>query len=116
MLVYVVSSKTSYLVKHIFQLELRQSRTLNILDSAKVLGHALAIFLSHRLHLLLTKLLAHLWVVAQVCLGAYDEARHARAVVVNHFSRTFSKLAGEVTEKQTRNTSVCGYERGRRRS
>jgi hypothetical protein len=24
----------------------------------------------------------------------------------NHFSRTFSKLAGEVTEKQTRKTSV----------
>lgn len=34
----------------------------------------------------------------------------------NHFSFTFSNDAGEVTEKQTRNTSVCGYERGRRRS
>ena len=26
----------------------------------------------------------------------------------NHFSRTFSNDAGEVTEKHTRNTSVCG--------
>jgi hypothetical protein len=34
----------------------------------------------------------------------------------NHFSRTFSKDAGEVTLKQTRKTSVCGYESGRRRS
>jgi hypothetical protein len=34
----------------------------------------------------------------------------------NHFSRTFSKDAGEVTEKHTRKTSVWGYERGRRRS
>lgn len=34
----------------------------------------------------------------------------------NHFSRTFSKDAGEVTLKQTRKTSVCGYDRGRNRS
>jgi len=34
----------------------------------------------------------------------------------NHFSRTFSNDAGDVTLKQTRKTSVWGYERGRRRS
>lgn len=34
----------------------------------------------------------------------------------NHFSLTFSKEAGDVTEKQTRNTSVWGYESGRNRS
>ena len=34
----------------------------------------------------------------------------------NHFSLTFSNDAGEVTEKQTRKTSVCGYDSGRRRS
>lgn len=34
----------------------------------------------------------------------------------NHFSRTFSNEAGEVTLKQTRKTSVCGYDSGRRRS
>ena len=30
--------------------------------------------------------------------------------------RTFSNEAGEMTEKQIRNTSVCGYDSGRRRS
>jgi len=34
----------------------------------------------------------------------------------NHFSRTFSNEAGDVTEKQTKNTSVCGYDSGRSRS
>ena len=34
----------------------------------------------------------------------------------NHFSRTFSNEAGEVTLKQTRKTSVWGYESGRKRS
>lgn len=38
------------------------------------------------------------------------------AISGNHFSRTFSKEAGDVTEKQTRKTSVWGYESGRRRS
>ena len=32
--------------------------------------------------------------------------------VLRTFSFTFSKLAGATTEKQTRNTSVCGYESG----
>ena len=31
----------------------------------------------------------------------------------NHFSLTFSKDAGLVTEKQTRKTSVWGYDKGR---
>ena len=34
----------------------------------------------------------------------------------NHFSLTFSNDAGDVTLKQTRNTSVCGYDSGRSRS
>lgn len=38
------------------------------------------------------------------------------AISGNHFSRTFSNDAGDVTEKQTRKTSVWGYESGRRRS
>eukprot|EP01136_Pigoraptor_vietnamica_P037304 Opistho-1_new@105096 len=33
-----------------------------------------------------------------------------------HFALTFSKEAGEMSEKQIRNTSVWGYESGRRRS
>lgn len=73
----------SYLVKHILQLELRECRALHVLDSAKVLGHALAVFFPHRLHLLLAKLLTDLRVVAQIGLGANNETRHARAVVVD---------------------------------
>jgi hypothetical protein len=72
-----------HLIEHILQLELRKSRALDILDSAKILGHALAIFFSYRLHFLLTKLLAHLRVVTQIGLGANNETRHARAVVVD---------------------------------
>lgn len=73
----------AYLVEHILQFELRESRTLHVLDGAKVLGHALAILFPHRLHFLLAKLLAHLWVVTQICLGADDETRHTGAVVVD---------------------------------
>ena len=75
--------RESYLIEHILQLELRKSRALDILDSAKILGHTLAIFFPHRLHLLLAKLVAHLLVFAQICLGANNKARNARAVVVD---------------------------------
>jgi len=82
----------TYLIEHILQLELRESRALNILDSAKVLGHTLAILFPHRLHLLLAKLLAHLRVIAQICLGANNEARHAGAVVVDLGEPLFSHV------------------------
>jgi hypothetical protein len=82
----------AYLIKHVLQLELRKSRALHVLDSAKVLGHTLAIFFPHRLHLLLAKLLAHLRVVAQICLSANNEARHARAVVVDLGEPLFSDV------------------------
>jgi len=72
-----------HLIEHILQLELRQSRALNILDSAKILGHALAIFSPYRLHLLLAKLLAHLRIVTQIGLSANNETRYARAMVVD---------------------------------
>ena len=75
--------KKSDLIEHILQLELRKSRALDVLHSAKVLGHTLAIFFPHRLHLLLAKLLAYLRVIAQICLSANNEARDARAVVVD---------------------------------
>ena len=84
--------KKSYLVEHILQLELRKSRALHVLDSAKVLGHTLAIFFPHRLHLLLAKLLAHLRVVAQICLSANNEARNARAVMVDLGEPLFSDV------------------------
>lgn len=81
-----------YLVENILQLELRESRALNVLDSAKVLGHTLAILFPHRLHLLLAELLAHLRIIAQICLGANNEARHAGAVVVDLGEPLFSHV------------------------
>jgi hypothetical protein len=82
----------SYFIEHILQLELRESRALHVLDSAKVLGHALAIFFPHRLHLLLAKLLAHLRIVAQICLSANNEARYAGAVMVDLGEPFFSDV------------------------
>ena len=82
----------TYLIKHVLQLELRKSRALHILDSAKVLGHTLAIFFPHRLHLLLAKLLAHLRVVTQVGLGTDNKTRHTRAVVMDLREPLFSDV------------------------
>ena len=84
--------KKSYLIEHILQLELRKSRALDVLHSAKVLGHTLAIFFPHRLHLLLAKLLAHLGVVAQIGLGTDNETGHAGAVVVDLREPLFSDV------------------------
>ena len=75
--------KKPYLIEHILQLELRKSGALDVLDSAQVLCHTLAILFPHRLHLLLAKLLAHLRVIAQICLSANNKARHTGAVVVD---------------------------------
>lgn len=82
----------TYLIEDILQLELSQGRALDVLDSAQVLRHPLAILFPHRLHLLLTKLLAHLRVVAQIGLSADDETRHAGAVVVDLGEPLFSHV------------------------
>ena len=84
--------KKPYLIEHILQLELRKSGALDVLDSAQVLCHTLAILFPHRLHLLLAKLLAHLVVLAQICLSANNEARHTRAVVVDLGEPLFSHV------------------------
>ena len=42
-------------------------------------------------------------------------ARHNKSLNYT-FSLTFSKDAGDTTEKQTKNTSVCGYDSGLSRS
>ena len=84
--------ENTYLIENILQLELRKSRAFDVLDSAKILGHTLAIFFPHRLHLLLAKLLAHLVVLAQICLSANNEARHAGAVVVDLGEPLFSHV------------------------
>ena len=72
----------THLVKDVLELELCQGRAFDILDRSKVSCHFLAIFLAHRLHLLLCKLLADRRIVSQIGLCANDETRDTRAVVV----------------------------------
>lgn len=78
-----ISAGLPYLIKHILELELRQSTALDILDSAELLGHPLAVLPSHGGHLLLGQLLSDAGVVSQIDLGADDEAGDAGAVVVD---------------------------------
>jgi hypothetical protein len=80
----------AYFIKDILESLLSQCRTLDVLDSAELSGHSLAILSLNRLHLLLTKLaedgvlvvtLLLRW--AQIELGTDDQAGDARAVVVD---------------------------------
>ena len=73
----------SYLVKNVLELVLCQSTALDILDSTEFLGHALSVLPAHRRHLLLGEFVADAGVVPQVNLGAHNEARDTRAVVVD---------------------------------
>ena len=78
-----VESIKHYLIKDILELVLRQRRTLHVLDSTQLLSHTLAVLLTDWAHLLLRKLLAHAWVIAQIGLGTNDQARNTWAVVVD---------------------------------
>jgi hypothetical protein len=51
--------------------------------STQLLGHAFTILLLDRSHLLLGQLLTHRGIVAEIGLSANDQARNARAVVVD---------------------------------
>lgn len=72
----------AYLVKDILQLVLRQSRALHIFNCTKLLGHPVTVLLANGLHLLASELLPNTGVVAQIGLGADNEAGHTGAVVV----------------------------------
>lgn len=76
-------ARSSYLVKHVLEFELRQSTALDVLHSAKVLCHALTILLPHRLHLLLGQFLPYTGIISQIDLCSDNEAGNARAVVVD---------------------------------
>lgn len=73
----------THLVKNVLQLVLGERAALDVPHGTQLLGHLLAILLPHGRHLLLAQLLAHAGIIAQIGLGADDEARHARAVVVH---------------------------------
>lgn len=76
-------TQLTYLVKNVLELVLGQSRTLDVLHRTKVLRHLLAIFPAYWLHLLLSELVTDGGVVAEIDLGSDDEARNARAMMVD---------------------------------
>lgn len=76
-------SNTTYLVKHILELVLRQRTALDVFNRAEVLCHTLTILSADRGHLLLGKLLSDAGVISQIDLGSDNEAGNAGAVVVN---------------------------------
>jgi len=82
----------SYLIKDVLQLVLCQSGTLDIFHSTKLLGHPVTILLTNGLHLLASKLLAHVRIVAQIGLGTNDEARDTGAVMVNFREPLFADV------------------------
>ena len=75
--------KISYLIKHIFKFILGQGGALHILDSPQLLCHLLSILFTHRAHALLCELFPYLRVIAEIGLRANDEARNARAMVMD---------------------------------
>lgn len=72
----------AYLVKNVLELVLRQGRALNVLDSAKLSRHPLAVLALDRRHPLLCQLVLYRSVLPQIHLCAHDQTRHARTVVV----------------------------------
>jgi hypothetical protein len=97
-----IAAKTN-LIKDILKLVLCQSGALDVFYSTQLLRHTIAIFLADGLHLLTGELLANGRVIPKIDLGTPGQWWCTSG---NHFSRTFSNEAGEVTEKQTRKTSV----------
>ena len=89
-----------YLVKDVLESLLGQGRTLDVLDSTELSGHSLAVFSLDGFHLLLTELAENgvLLVVAlllrwaQIELGTDNQARNARAVVVDLGEPLFSHV------------------------
>lgn len=72
---------STHLVKDILELVLSKGGTFDVFDGTQLLGHAIAILLSDGLHLLASQLLPHSGIIAQIGLGADDEAGDAGAVV-----------------------------------
>lgn len=127
--------KIAHLVKDILQSSLRQCGTLDVFHSSELPCQSLSLFGGDWSLLLPSEFLQMATGSSVTLLGLDIPSTHLsslRSTCVptirhgtpgqwwctsgNHFSLTFSNDAGEVTEKQTRKTSVWGYDRGRRRS
>ena len=72
----------TYLVKHVLQALLRQSRALHIFHRSEFPCEPFSQFTRYRSLLLSSKLLNDLAVVPQIDLRADDEARHTRTMMV----------------------------------
>lgn len=90
----------TYLVKDVLESLLGQGRALDVLDSTELSGHSLTVLSLDGLHLLFTKLAENgvLLVVAlllrwaQIELGTDNQARDARAVVVDFREPLFADV------------------------
>ena len=90
----------TYLVKDVLESLLGQGRALDVLDSTELSGHSLTVLSLNWLHLLFTKLAENgvLLVVAlllrwaQIELGTDNQARDARAVVVDFREPLFANV------------------------
>jgi len=71
------------LVEHVLEALLRESGALHVLDGAKLPGESLPQLNAHRSLLLSAQLLNNRRVIAQVHLGAHDEAWHTGAMVMD---------------------------------
>lgn len=125
----------AYLVKDILQSSLCQGGTFNVFHSSELPCQSLSLFGGDGSLLLPSEFLQMTTISSAPCSSISPKQTYLsslRSTCVptmrqgtpgqwwwtsgNHFSFTFSKDAGEVTEKQTRKTSVWGYDSGRRRS
>ena len=88
----------SYLIKNILQLILGQGGTFDVFHGTQILGHTVTIFLANGLHLLTGELLANTGVIAQIGLGADDQAGNTGAMVVHlgepFFANVFEGCGG----------------------
>lgn len=121
------------LIENALQVALCQGRALEVLLCLDLLGDHDGLFVLDGRHLLLPQRLFDTLIVPQVQLCADEDDGNTRRVVVNlgiplmpgqcellfagreglAFAFTLSNEGGLTMEKQMRNTSVCGYERGR---
>jgi hypothetical protein len=70
-------------IEYTLQISLCQGRALQVLDSLDVLSNLHSLLVLNWRHLALSELLANLWVIAQIELGAYKDDWNAGCVMLN---------------------------------
>lgn len=72
-----------YLIKHVLELVLRQSRALDVLDRTEFACHSLAVLALYWRHSLLCQLIFYGVVLPQIHLCTHNQAWHPRTVVMH---------------------------------